>query len=77
MLLFKCHGLFENKIWNYWYQKIVDGMVVLTFFISNSRVTTLDILLTTIVDEDTFTQSCSIVFVLISLAWIIFETPEE
>ena len=70
MLLFKCHGLFDKNNLSHWYQKFVDGMLVLTFFISNTRVTTFDILLTpvTIVDEDTLTHSCSIVFVLVSLA---------
>ena len=38
----------------------------LTFCVSNSTAISLDIL-TTIVDEDTLTQSCSLVSVLISL----------
>ena len=46
----------------------------LTFFISKSTAITLDIL-TTIVDEDTLTQSCSCIFVLVSNIWLIKKTP--
>ena len=53
-----------------------DILSYLTFYVSNSTAITLDIL-TPIVNEDTLTHSFSLGFILVPLAQIITETPEE